>query len=94
MKTLRLSALSNGHLYPTVNILGTHFCVEEESIPGSECGRKGLSMKNFNETIGNQTHYLLACNAMPQPTALYGVEPKTKANKTQARKYLITKCYC
>ena len=26
-------------------------------------------MKNPNDTIGNRTHYLLACSAMPQPTA-------------------------
>jgi len=28
-----------------------------------------MSMKNSNDTIGNRTHDLLACSAMPQPTA-------------------------
>jgi len=28
-----------------------------------------MSMKNSNDTIGNQTHDLLACTAVPQPTA-------------------------
>jgi len=27
-------------------------------------------MKNSNDTIGNRTHDLLACSAVPQPTAL------------------------
>jgi hypothetical protein len=48
MKALRLSALSTGHLYPTGNIPGTHFWLEGESTQGPECGRKGVSMKNFN----------------------------------------------
>jgi len=29
-----------------------------------------MSMKNSNDTIGNQTHDLPACSAVPQPTAL------------------------
>ena len=29
-----------------------------------------MSMKNFNDTIGNQTRDLPACRAVPQPTAL------------------------
>jgi hypothetical protein len=29
-----------------------------------------MSMKNSNGTIGNQTRDLLACSAVPQPTAL------------------------
>ena len=28
-----------------------------------------MSMKNSNDTIGNRTRDLLACNAVPQPTA-------------------------
>ena len=28
-----------------------------------------MSMKNFNETIGNRTRDLPACSAVPQPTA-------------------------
>jgi hypothetical protein len=33
-------------------------------------------MKNSNDTIGNQTHDLLACSAVPQPTAT----PRTPFN--------------
>jgi hypothetical protein len=29
-----------------------------------------MSMKNSNDTIGNQTRGLPACSALPQPTAL------------------------
>jgi hypothetical protein len=29
-----------------------------------------MSMKNSNDTIGNRNHHLLACSAVPQPTAL------------------------
>jgi len=28
-----------------------------------------MSIKNSNDTIGNQTHNLLACRTVPQPTA-------------------------
>ena len=28
-----------------------------------------MSMKNFNDTIGNRAHDILACSAVPQPTA-------------------------
>jgi hypothetical protein len=28
-----------------------------------------MSMKNSNDTIGNRTHYLPACSAVPQPIA-------------------------
>jgi hypothetical protein len=28
-----------------------------------------MSMKNFNDTIGNRTYDLPACSAVPQPTA-------------------------
>ena len=31
--------------------------------------RRFMSMKNSNDTIGNQTRDLLACSAVPQPTA-------------------------
>jgi len=31
--------------------------------------RRIMSMKNSNDTIGNRTHDLPACSAVPQPTA-------------------------
>ena len=39
------------------------FLLEAESKPGPQCSRKDY------DTIGYQTRYLLACSAVPQPTA-------------------------
>jgi hypothetical protein len=36
-----------------------------------------MSMKNFNDTIGNQSRDPPACSAVPQPTA----PPRTPKNK-------------
>jgi hypothetical protein len=41
MKAVRLPGLITGRPYSTENISGTHFCLEGESTPGPECGRKG-----------------------------------------------------
>jgi len=48
-----------------------------------------MSMKKSNETNGNQTRDLLACKAVPQPTApprapgrRVGMEKGTKVKKT------------
>jgi hypothetical protein len=41
MKAVRLLALITGRPYPTENISSNHFCLEAESTPGPECGRKG-----------------------------------------------------
>ena len=37
-----------------------------------------MSMKNFKDTIGNRTHDLLACIAVPQPPALLRAPLKVK----------------
>jgi hypothetical protein len=35
----------------------------------NNAARRIMSMKNSNETFGNQTHDLPTCRAVPQPTA-------------------------
>jgi len=41
-------------------------------------------MKNSSDTIGNETHDLLTCSAVPQPTA----PPRTAKTYIQLRKTL------
>jgi hypothetical protein len=49
------------------------FVLEAESIPGPLCVWKDYVKKNPNNTIGNRSRDLPACNAMPQPN----VPPRT-----------------
>jgi hypothetical protein len=55
---------------PPGNIPGTHFCWKLSQIQGHSAAGSIISMKNFNDTIGNRTRDLLTCSAVPQPTAL------------------------
>ena len=64
MKVVRLSALRTGRLY-TPGYSWYSFLLEAESTQGhSEAGRI-MSMKNYNDAIGNQTRDLSACSAAP-----------------------------
>ena len=76
-----LSALSTGRLYPPGNIPGTHFCQRLSRPQGHSSAGRIISMKNFNDTIGNQTRDLLACSSVPQPTTIPRVPP-SKGNIT------------
>jgi hypothetical protein len=69
MKVVRLSVLRTGRLYPPGYIPGTHFCLKLRQPQGHSAAGRIMSMKNFNDTIGNRTHDLPACSAIPQPTA-------------------------
>jgi hypothetical protein len=69
MKVVRLSVLRTGRLYPPGNIAGTHFCQRLSRPQGHSAAGRMISMKNSNDTIGNQTRDLPACSAVPQPTA-------------------------
>jgi hypothetical protein len=69
MKVVRSSALGTGRLYFPGNIPGTHFCWGLNQPQGHSAAGSIMSMKNFSDTIGNQTRNLPACNAVPQPTA-------------------------
>jgi len=54
---------------PPGNIPGTHFCWRLSQLQGHSAAGRIMSMKNFNDTIGNRTRHLPACSAVPQPTA-------------------------
>ena len=69
MKVVRLSALGTGRFYPPGNIPGTHFCKRLSQPQGHSAAGRIMSMKNFNDTLGNRTRDFRACSAVPQPTA-------------------------
>jgi len=51
-----------------------------------------MSMKNFNDTIGNRTRDLPACSALPQPIAPPRAPTKhSKGNKTVPGKVATTR---
>ena len=54
---------------PPGNIPGTHFCWRLSQPQGHSVAGRIMSMKNCSDTIGDWTHNLLACRAVPQPTA-------------------------
>jgi hypothetical protein len=58
-----LSALCTGRLYPPGYTPGTHFCWRLSRSQGHSATGRIMSMKNSNDTIGNRTRYLPACNA-------------------------------
>jgi hypothetical protein len=69
LKVVRLSTLRTGRLYPSGNISGTNFCERLSQPQGHTAAGRIMSIKNTNETIGNRTHDLPACSAVPQPRA-------------------------
>ena len=54
---------------PPENIPGTHFCQRLSQPQGHSAALRIMSMKNLCDPIGNRTRDLLACSAVPQPTA-------------------------
>jgi hypothetical protein len=54
---------------PPGNIPGTHICQRLSRLPGHSAAGRIMSMKNFNDTIGNRTSDLPVCSAVSQPTA-------------------------
>jgi hypothetical protein len=69
IKVVRLSALGPGRLYPPGNISDTHCCYRLSRPQGLRVAGRIMSMKNSNDTIGNQTRDLPDCSAVPQRTA-------------------------
>jgi hypothetical protein len=43
------------------------FLIETDSIPGNNLTGRNMSMKNPNDTIGNQTRKLVSSISVPQP---------------------------
>jgi len=69
MRVARLSALRTGRLYPqeiSLVLISIRGWVNPRAVVAA--GRV-VTIKNFNNTIGNRTHDLPACSAAPQPTA-------------------------
>jgi len=54
---------------PPGNIPGTHSCWRLSQPQCHSAAGRIMSMKNFSDTIGNQTRNLPTCSAVPQPTA-------------------------
>jgi hypothetical protein len=69
IKVVRLSAVRTGRLCTPRNIPGTHFCYRLSQPQGHSATGRIMSMKNFNDTIGNRTRDPPACSAVPQPSA-------------------------
>ena len=70
MKVARLLALRTGRHYPPRKCSWCPFLLEAESPQYHSATRRIMLMKNSSDTIGNWTRDLLACSAVPQPTAL------------------------
>ena len=73
MKVVSLSALRTGRLYPPGNIPGTRSCWRLGQPKGHSAAGRIMSMKIFNDTIGNRTRDLPACSAVPQPSVTVSV---------------------
>ena len=69
MKVVRLSALRTGPPLPPGNIPGSLSVRGWVDPRGHSAAGRIMSMKNSNDTIGNRTHDLPSCSAVPQPTA-------------------------
>jgi len=48
MKVVKLSAISNGNLYPIENIPGTHFCQRRSHPHGHSIAGRIMSMEKFH----------------------------------------------
>jgi len=70
MRAVGYSALNTSRLYPPGNTPSTHICYRPSRPQDHSAAGRILSMKNSNDTSGNQTRDLPAGSAVPQPTAL------------------------
>ena len=65
----KLSAVHTGRLFPPGNLPGTHFCYRLGRPQGYSATGRIMSVKNFNEAIGNRTRDFPVFSAVLQPTA-------------------------
>jgi hypothetical protein len=78
METM-LYALHTGRLYPR-KYSCCSFLSEAESTPEPSVTGMIMLVKNYSDTIGNQTRYLPVCSAVPKPLSnrvLCRQKPKT-----------------
>jgi len=68
MKVVRLTAPRTDSLYPTRNILDTHFCYRLSLPLSHSVDGRIMPMKNSSDTIGIRTCDLPPCNAVPKHT--------------------------
>jgi len=85
MKVVRLSAPRTVLIYTPGNISGTHFCYRLSQPQGHSAAGRIMSMKNLNDSIGNQTRDLPDCSAVPQPT----VSPRTPFCEIRKANYYL-----
>jgi hypothetical protein len=77
-KGVKVVRPTHRRLYPQETFLGLN------QPEGHSAAGRIMSMKNSNDTIGNRTHELPACSAVPQPTvpprapSLYSKESKLR----------------
>jgi len=59
MRVVSLSTLCNGRLYPKeISLVLIYFCYRLSQPQGHSAAGRIMSMKNSNDTIGNQTRWL------------------------------------
>ena len=76
---------------PPRNIPGTHFCYRPSQPRGHSAAGRTMSMKNSNDTIGNQTRDLPACSTVHHGIPLDGsAQDYLKGNNTIQKQLTIT----
>jgi len=80
MKAVR-SALLTGRLYPEEHSPDTHYSYRLSRPQRHSTAGRIMSMKNYNDTIGNRTRDLPTCGAVPQPNCATSSVPHAR-NKT------------
>lgn len=67
---VRLSALGNGRLYSTGDIVGTHLCLRLNRPQDHNAAGEVTSMKNSSDHNENRSRDLRACKDVPQLCAV------------------------
>ena len=86
---VRLSALRTGPLYPLGNTPGTDFCSGLSRHQGHSAAERTMSMKKFNDTIGNRARDIPACGAVPEAPTAPPRTPEAKAGSQISCEYSV-----